>query len=90
MLNESALHHYLRSRLPDASGPIVVQAFRGGQSNPTFRLRFGARSYVLRKQPEGVLLPSAHAVDREYRVITALGARMCRSRQRIAIATIAA
>jgi aminoglycoside phosphotransferase (APT) family kinase protein len=47
--------------------------FRGGQSNPTFRLDADGRSYVLRKQPAGELLPSAHAVDREYRVITALG-----------------
>ena len=73
MLNEFALREYLRVRLPEASAPMIVEAFQGGQSNPTFRLRFGARSYVLRKQPEGELLPSAHAVDREYRVITALG-----------------
>ena len=73
MLNESALREYLRERLPDADGPVTIEPFSGGQSNPTFRLRWGAQSFVLRKQPEGVLLPSAHAVDREYRVITALG-----------------
>ena len=56
---ERALQDYLRSRLPDASGPLVVEAFQGGQSNPTFRLRYGARSYVLRKQPEGELLQTA-------------------------------
>jgi len=70
--DERALQDYLRSRLPDATGPLAVEAFQGGQSNPTFRLRYGSRSYVLRKQPEGELLPSAHAIDREYRVITAL------------------
>jgi aminoglycoside phosphotransferase (APT) family kinase protein len=73
MLNESALRNYLRDHLPDAGGPIAVEPLSGGQSNPTFRVRCDSRSYVLRKQPEGILLPSAHAVDREYRVITALG-----------------
>src|SRR5258705_1891677 len=71
MLNEPALRECLRRHLPDASGPIAIEPLGGGQSNPTFRLRWGLHSYVLRKQPEGVLLPSAHAVDREYRVITA-------------------
>ena len=55
----------------------VVQGLaqlKGGQSNPTFRLTAGNRDYVLRKKPEGVLLPSAHAVDREYRVMAALAA----------------
>ena len=53
--------------------PLKVEQFRGGQSNPTFLLTGadGAR-YVLRKQPAGPLLPSAHAVDREFRVISAL------------------
>ena len=72
MLNQGALRDYLRDRLPGADGPLSIEPLRGGQSNPTFRLRFGSRSYVLRKRPEGALLPSAHAVDREYRVITAL------------------
>lgn len=53
-------------------GPLEVEQFRGGQSNPTFRLSAGGRRYVLRRKPPGKLLPSAHAVDREYRVITAL------------------
>jgi aminoglycoside phosphotransferase (APT) family kinase protein len=55
-------------------GPLEVEQFRGGQSNPTFRLSAGGKRYVLRRKPPGKLLPSAHAVDREYRVITALGA----------------
>jgi aminoglycoside phosphotransferase (APT) family kinase protein len=71
--DREALEDYLRARLPDAGGPLAVEPLTGGQSNPTFRLRFGDRAYVLRKQPEGTLLPSAHAVDREYRVMTALG-----------------
>jgi aminoglycoside phosphotransferase (APT) family kinase protein len=54
-------------------GPLEVEQFRGGQSNPTFRLSAGGKRYVLRRKPPGKLLPSAHAVDREYRVITALG-----------------
>ena len=71
-LNEQALHEYLHVHLPEASGPLSIEPLSGGQSNPTFRLRVGEQNYVLRKQPQGVLLPSAHAVDREYRVITAL------------------
>ena len=54
-------------------GPLDIEQFRGGQSNPTFRLSAGGTRYVLRRKPPGKLLPSAHAVDREYRVITALG-----------------
>ena len=53
-------------------GPLEVEQFHGGQSNPTFRLTAGGKRYVLRRKPPGKLLPSAHAVDREYRVITAL------------------
>jgi len=54
-------------------GPLEVEQFRGGQSNPTYRLKAASARYVLRRKPPGKLLPSAHAVDREYRVITALG-----------------
>jgi aminoglycoside phosphotransferase (APT) family kinase protein len=72
MLNEPALREYLRGKLPGTDDPFAIKRLTGGQSNPTYRLRWGERLYVLRKQPEGVLLPSAHAVDREYRVITAL------------------
>ena len=73
MVDIAALTEYLRGRVPEIRGPIAVEPFSGGQSKPTFRLRADGRSYVLRKQPDGELLPSAHAVDREYRVITALG-----------------
>ena len=67
------LQAYLRERLAAAGGALQIEAVAGGQSNPTFFLSFaeGGR-YVLRKQPGGSLLPSAHAIDREYRVLAAL------------------
>src|SRR6266545_5187327 len=68
------LEAYLRQHVDGFRGPLEVEQFKGGQSNPTFRLRAGGRSYVMRRKPPGKLLPSAHAVDREYRVITALAA----------------
>src|SRR5947209_20531860 len=68
----AALGHYLCSHVPGFEGPVEVEQFKGGQSNPTFLLRGGEKRYVLRRKPPGKLLPSAHAVDREYRVITAL------------------
>ena len=72
--DERALETYLRSSLPGFPGneSLTVRQFEGGQSNPTFLLAAGGREYVLRKQPPGELLPSAHAVDREYRVMKAL------------------
>jgi aminoglycoside phosphotransferase (APT) family kinase protein len=64
---------YLRAHIPDFSGVLSVEPLTGGQSNPTFVIALdGKKRYVLRKKPGGVLLPSAHAVDREYRVMTAL------------------
>jgi aminoglycoside phosphotransferase (APT) family kinase protein len=70
----AALERYMRGHVPGFSGTLEVEQFKGGQSNPTFRLRAGGRAYVMRRKPPGKLLPSAHAVDREYRVITALAA----------------
>lgn len=72
--DERALAEHLRAHLPDFSpdAPLVVRQFEGGQSNPTFLLAAGEREYVLRKQPPGELLPSAHQVHREYRVMKAL------------------
>ena len=65
-----------RARTRRASpGPLTVQQFKGGQSNPTYLLETPARKYVLRRKPPGKLLPSAHAVDREFRVISALHAQ---------------
>ncbi len=67
-----ALERYLRDHVAGFPGPLAVEQFKGGQSNPTFRLTAGSGQYVLRRKPPGKLLPSAHAVDREYRVMTAL------------------
>jgi aminoglycoside phosphotransferase (APT) family kinase protein len=71
-LDESALADYLRQHIAGFGHSCTVQQFRGGQSNPTFLLRTDSGSYVLRKKPPGELLPSAHAIDREFRVIRAL------------------
>ena len=72
-IDEAALARYLADHLPEFHGPLVVRQFEGGQSNPTYHLHTPERDYVLRKKPPGQLLPSAHQVDREYRVMTALG-----------------
>lgn len=69
--DEAALQDYLRPHLPGMD-QLNVRQFQGGQSNPTFLLEAGAHRYVLRKKPPGKLLPSAHQVEREYRVISAL------------------
>ena len=68
-----ALECYLAPRIPGFRGPVTVSQFQGGQSNPTYRLSAAGHEYVLRRKPPGKLLPSAHAVDREYRILTALG-----------------
>lgn len=70
--DEAALHAYLLNHVRDYAGELSVQQFEGGQSNPTYLLQAGTTRYVLRKQPPGELLPSAHQVDREYRVMAAL------------------
>ena len=66
------LDRYLRRSVSGLRGDLQIERVSGGQSNPTFFITYGERRLVLRKQPPGELLPSAHAVDREYRVITAL------------------
>ncbi|MGB8363663.1 MAG: phosphotransferase family protein [Rhizomicrobium sp.] len=66
------LEAYLAGRIPGFMTPLEVRQFKGGQSNPTYQLITPNRKYVLRRKPPGKLLPSAHAVDREYRVIAAL------------------
>src|SRR6202020_1258375 len=66
---------YLREQVDGFSGPIAVRHVKGGQSNPTYLIETPERRYVLRRKPPGKLLPSAHAVDREYRVISALHAQ---------------
>lgn len=71
-LDVERLTTYLREHVPGFTGPLQVRRFKGGQSNPTYLLETPRRRYVLRRKPPGLLLASAHAVDREYRVLTAL------------------
>ena len=70
--DEAALDRWLAANVAGYQGPLKVWQFKGGQSNPTYRLETPGRAYVLRRKPFGPLLPSAHAVDREFRLISAL------------------
>ncbi len=70
--DEAALGVWLEANIEGYGGPLEVKRFKGGQSNPTFLLITPAKRYVMRKKPGGKLLPSAHAVDREYRLLSAL------------------
>ena len=72
-IDEARLHEWMGGHVEGYQGPLTVLQFKGGQSNPTYRLDTPTRSYVMRRKPFGKLLPSAHAVDREFRVISALG-----------------
>ena len=72
-IDEARLDGWMREHVEGYQGPLTVLQFKGGQSNPTYRLDTPDRSYVMRRKPFGKLLPSAHAVDREFRVIAALG-----------------
>ena len=71
-LDEPALDRWLAAHVEGYAGPLKVSQFKGGQSNPTYELVTPGRAYVLRRKPPGTLLPSAHAVDREFMVISAL------------------
>ena len=71
-LDTDSLGRYLEQHIDGFSGPVTAEKFAGGQSNPTFKLSASGKSYVLRRKPPGELLKSAHAVDREFRVISAL------------------
>jgi len=71
-LDTVRLHGYLAEHVHGFDGPLRAKQFKGGQSNPTFLLETPHRSYVLRKKPSGPLLASAHAIEREYHVISAL------------------
>jgi aminoglycoside phosphotransferase (APT) family kinase protein len=73
--DEKALEHWMAANVEGFGGPIRVTQFKGGQSNPTYRIDSASGAYVLRRKPPGTLLPGAHAVEREYRVIAALGAQ---------------
>ena len=70
--NEANLAAWMKENVEGYEGPLTVKQFKGGQSNPTYKLFAGGKTYVMRRKPPGKLLPSAHAVDREFRVISAL------------------
>jgi len=70
--NEGALAEWMAANVEGYQGPLQVRQFKGGQSNPTYQLITPRQTYVMRRKPPGKLLPSAHAVDREFRVISAL------------------
>ncbi|MEL6121657.1 MAG: phosphotransferase, partial [Pseudomonadota bacterium] len=67
-----ALERWATTHVDGFAGPVTATKVTGGQSNPTYRLETGSGRFVLRRKPPGVLLKSAHAVDREFRVQTAL------------------
>ncbi|MGH8175189.1 MAG: phosphotransferase [Steroidobacter sp.] len=71
-LDEAALWRYLQGQLDDFQGPAVLRQFQGGQSNPTYLIDTPVKKFVLRKKPPGKLLPSAHLIEREYRILRAL------------------
>lgn len=71
-IDEARLADWMASHVKGFSGPLTVMQFKGGQSNPTYRLETPGQAYVLRRKPFGALLPSAHAVEREFRVTGAL------------------
>jgi aminoglycoside phosphotransferase (APT) family kinase protein len=72
-IDEGRLAAWMAANVEGYAGPLEVRQFKGGQSNPTYQLVTPTKRYVLRRKPPGKLLPSAHAVDREFRVISALG-----------------
>ena len=71
-IDAGRLEDFLKKHLENFRGPLVIEQFKGGQSNPTYRVTAGGKRYALRRKPPGKLLPSAHAVDREFKVIQAL------------------
>lgn len=73
--DQRALEAWLETHVEDFTGPLEISQFKGGQSNPTYRLHAASGDLVLRRKPPGKILPGAHAVEREYRVIAALGAQ---------------
>jgi aminoglycoside phosphotransferase (APT) family kinase protein len=74
-IDTARLTDYLAAHLEDLRGPLSLHQFRGGQSNPTYLVSSPSGSFVLRRKPSGKLLPSAHAIEREYRVTQALAAQ---------------
>ena len=72
LFDEAKLAAWMEANVENYAGPLEVRQFKGGQSNPTYQLITPNKKYVMRRKPPGKLLPSAHAVDREFRVISAL------------------
>ena len=72
VIDETKLAAWMDANVEGFTDPVTVRKFAGGQSNPTYRLDSPSGAYVLRRKPFGPLLPSAHAVDREYAVIAGL------------------
>ena len=70
--DEQGLHEWFSKNLSEFGSIEKIEQFKGGQSNPTYKIITANKKFVLRRKPPGKLLPSAHAVDREYKVITAL------------------
>jgi len=70
--DEIALERWMEEQVDGYSGPLVVEEFKGGQSNPTYKLSTSTQSYVLRRKPPGKLLKGTHAIDREAKVLRAL------------------
>lgn len=68
----ASLDRWMRTHIADYAGPLAVEQFRGGQSNPTYKLTTPTRTYVLRRKPPGPILKGAHAIEREARVMTVL------------------
>lgn len=73
--NEAGLIAFMTANVEGFEAPVTIKKFKGGQSNPTYLLTTANKKYVLRRKPPGKLLPSAHAVEREYKVMTALSAQ---------------
>lgn len=71
--DEAALARWMAAHVDGYAGPLTVEQFKGGQSNPTYKLVTPGAAYVLRRKPPGPVLKGAHAVDREARILTALG-----------------
>ena len=89
-LPDAALAAYLGQHVAGFRGPLHSRKFKGGQSNPTYDIQAASGRYVLRRKPPGVLLASAHAVDREFRVLGALHGSRCRSQRRCTFAAMTA
>jgi len=71
-IDAGRLQDFLKPHLEGLHGPLEIEQFKGGQSNPTYRITAGGKRYALRRKPSGKLLPSAHAVEREFKVTQAL------------------